>query len=88
MKVIAAQAFLPAPDTLPAVIRTVAGELESFYADVLTEPAPEHIMTLIRRLDGPQEGRHLVLIVGDEADLRALAIALLEETELEGGRRR
>jgi CheY-like chemotaxis protein len=28
-------------------------------------------------------GRHLVLIVGDEADLRALAIALLEKTALE-----
>lgn len=81
-----------APDPLlPGMPLDQIGEaLASCYDDLISEGVPEHLAGLVRRVrqtgasgrDREGASRRLALVVEDEPDVRALAEALLEETEL------
>lgn len=61
--------------------------LASFYDSLVAEGVPEHLASLVRRVSqadrvqAPRDVR-LALVVEDDPELRSLAEALLEETEL------
>ena len=62
--------------------------LAAFYDDLVAEGVPEHLAALVRRVKQagapdirPRRDR-IALVVEDEPEVRALAEALLEETEL------
>ncbi|TXN24322.1 MULTISPECIES: response regulator [Methylobacterium] len=61
--------------------------LASAYDALVSEGVPEHLAALVRRvkhtdLDVPRKAARLALVVEDDPDVRDLAEALLEETEL------
>lgn len=61
--------------------------LASFYDDLIAEGVPEALAALVRKVDPPKpasvaKSGKLALVVEDDAATRALAEALLEETEL------
>ncbi|GEO97629.1 hypothetical protein GCM10007887_00140 [Methylobacterium haplocladii] len=61
--------------------------LASAYDALVSEGVPEHLAALVRRvkhtdLDVPKRAARLALVVEDDPDVRDLAEALLEETEL------
>lgn len=62
--------------------------LASFYDSLVAEGVPEHLAALVRSVKQtdsvrvPKGGR-LALVVEDDPDVRGLAEALLEETELD-----
>ncbi|NNM71334.1 response regulator [Enterovirga sp. DB1703] len=63
-----------------------AGLLQDFYEDLLEQGVPDEMAALVRQIpDGgaPARGsRRIALVAEPDPDLRALAAALLEETEL------
>lgn len=73
---------------LPGMQLDQIGEaLASFYDSLVAEGVPEHLAGLVRRvrhvdLDTHRAGKRIALVVEDEAEIRALAETLLEETEL------
>ena len=61
--------------------------LASCYDDLVAEGVPESLAGLVRRvhesgLDQPTKGGRIALVVEDEAEIRALAETVLDETEL------
>ncbi|GJD96441.1 response regulator [Methylobacterium iners] len=61
--------------------------LASFYDDLIAEGVPEHLAALVRQVKQsedatPRKSGKLALVVEDEAATRAVAEALLEETDL------
>jgi len=61
--------------------------LASAYDALVSEGVPEHLAALVRRvrhtdLDAQPKAARLALVVEDDPDIRGLAEALLEETEL------
>jgi DNA-binding NtrC family response regulator len=60
--------------------------LHEFYEDLLVQGVPERLAALVHQLpDGhasPADTRRIALVVEQDDDTRALAAALLEETEL------
>ena len=62
--------------------------LASFYDSLVAEGVPEHLAGLVRRVRQSEEtvpagAARLALVVEDDAEVRALAETLLEETELD-----
>lgn len=83
-----AQVGLPHVGALhPSVpVHAIGRALSRFYDDLLAEGVPEHLAALVQQVDeqaGTARARHLALVVEDDPDQRALAEALLEETNLE-----
>lgn len=83
--------------TQPSVIgmrshpRSRAGQfaalLQGFYQDLLEQGVPERLAALVRQLPDDDLGsnhgdRRIALVVESDEEVRALAAALLEETEL------
>ena len=73
---------------LPGMPLDQIGEaLASFYDSLVAEGVPEHLAGLVRRvrhtdLDATRKGPRIALVVEDDVEVRSLAEALLEETEL------
>lgn len=63
-----------------------AGLLQDFYQDLLDMGVPDHLASLVRRIDEDGDrrsgDRKLAIIVESDGEARKLAAALLEETEL------
>jgi len=87
----------PALETLsPSLSLDRIGQaLASFYDDLIAEGVPEHLAVLVRQVRAPEPATpepapaacglkpgKLALVVEDDAAIRAMAEALLEETEL------
>lgn len=79
---------LPRVDQLhPSVsLHAIGRALSRLYEDLLAEGVPEHLAALVRRVDETvwraEGARRTALVVEDDATLRDLAEALLEETNL------
>ena len=58
--------------------------LASTYDTLIAEGVPEHLAALVRRVEQPRRdaATRLAIVVEDEPEIRALAEALLQETEL------
>lgn len=88
----------PADTLSPSLSLDRIGQaLASFYDDLIAEGVPEHLAALVRQVRQPEpapvvpnpiagkptsKSGKLALVVEDDATTRALAEALLEETEL------
>jgi CheY-like chemotaxis protein len=63
-----------------------AALLQDFYEDLLEQGVPERLAALVRQMPDHREAaaddRRIALVVESDDDARALAAALLEETEL------
>ena len=61
--------------------------LASAYDDLVAEGIPDNLAALVRRVRDAElghsgKGERIALVVEDEAELRALAVTVLDETEL------
>lgn len=61
--------------------------LASFYDDLLSEGLPDNLARLVQQVDrsktgGSEERGKLAIVVEDDPEVRALAVALFEETRL------
>ncbi|GJD29848.1 hypothetical protein PMNALOAF_1088 [Methylobacterium adhaesivum] len=86
----------PADTLTPSLSLDRIGQaLASFYDDLIAEGVPEHLAALVRQVRAPEHAPRaaapaalsaksgkFALVVEDEATVRAMAEALLEETEL------
>jgi CheY-like chemotaxis protein len=85
------------PLTDVELLAEIGRELRSVYSELLREPIPEHLAVIIERLE-PRTDTHrpeetamahaentarVALVVEDDPDVRSLAAALIEETDLD-----
>ena len=75
---------LHASQLTPGVsLEAIGHALADVYDNLIAEGVPEHLAALVRRVEAGQRARtRLALVVEDDPSVRALAEALLEETEL------
>jgi len=83
---------LPHVDNLQPDVGTfmIARLFAEVYRDVLEEPLPESLAAILRRLEIQEAERadrgsdlHVVMVVEGDPEVRDLAVALLEETDLD-----
>lgn len=68
-------------------LHAIGRALSQFYEDLLAEGVPENLAGLVRQVERDAQARsghrRAALVVEDDADVRALAETLLEETNLD-----
>jgi CheY-like chemotaxis protein len=67
-------------------VDAIGRALRALYDDLVAEGVPEHLADLVHRfddrIDSTAESKHLAIVVEDDPELRDLARAILEETNL------